>query len=299
MKNIREIKVAILAVVCGCILFFGFHFLKGVNIFSSSIQYVGQYDNVGGLTEQAPVLIKGYKVGLVDKIVYDFSSEKAFTVYISIDKNIRLTEGTEMVLTDNGLLGGKAICLTLSDRQDGAVYAKGDTLPTRIELGLVESLQEGLLKKLDQAVADVDSLVNEVNGQLAGNHIQNTLAQVDQITSDLTTSARDIKHVTHDQLPPLMGKVDGMVDNIDAVAENLKEADLKATVARVDRVVDSLNTIINSKEGTLGLLLNDKNLYQHIDSTVVSVDSLVTDLKANPKRYVHFSLFGRKEKKKK
>jgi len=299
MKYKREIKVAVLAIICGVLLYFGFHFLKGVNIFSPSQELVGMFSQIEGLSKQAPVRVRGYKVGQVSSITYDFTRDPAFTVHVSIKPDIILPAGTEMVLVADGLMGGKAVSLVIPTGELAAAYSDGDTLPCRIEPGLVESMQTGLLQHLDSAICDIDSLVLSVHNQLEGDHIKQTLEQLDRITADLTVSAQDIRRMTHQQLPVLMTNIDHTVSDIDSVAANLREADLQATVARVNLALDSVNGILNSKQGTLGLLLHDGGLYRHIDSTILSVDSLVVDLKANPKRYVHFSLFGSKDKKKK
>lgn len=301
MKYAREIKVGVLAVVCIFLLFFGFNFLKGVNIFSSMYSFHGVYDNIHGLEEQAPVLIRGYKVGQVDKIHYDFTKDSAFIVDVSINRDIDLPRGTQMALVADGLLGGMAIELQLPVAQSDDLCKSGETLPTTYIPGLVENLQVNLLASLENTIDGVDSLVNQLNGQLANDHLANTLANVDNISSDLTTVSRDLKGLMRNQVPQIVSNADTAVHSIKLIAADINRADISGTVARVDSAVAQVNTTladINSDNGTLGLLLHDKSLYMNIDATVVSADSLLTDLKANPKRYVHFSLFGQKDKKK-
>ena len=301
MKYAREIKVGVLAVVCIFLLFFGFNFLKGVNIFSSMYSFHGVYDNIHGLEEQAPVLIRGYKVGQVDKIHYDSTKDSAFIVDVSINRDIDLPRGTQMALVADGLLGGMAIELQLPVAQSDDLCKSGETLPTTYIPGLVENLQVNLLASLENTIDGVDSLVNQLNGQLANDHLANTLANVDNISSDLTTVSRDLKGLMRNQVPQIVSNADTAVHSIKLIAADINRADISGTVARVDSAVAQVNTTladINSDNGTLGLLLHDKSLYMNIDATVVSADSLLTDLKANPKRYVHFSLFGQKDKKK-
>ncbi|MDY4149510.1 MAG: MlaD family protein [Paludibacteraceae bacterium] len=301
MKYAREIKVGVLAVVCIFLLFFGFNFLKGVNIFSSMYSFHGVYDNIHGLEEQAPVLIRGYKVGQVDKIHYDFTKDSAFIVDVSINRDIDLPRGTQMALVADGLLGSMAIELQLPATYSDNLCKSGETLPTTYIPGLVENLQVNLLASLENTIDGVDSLVNQLNGQLANDHLANTLANVDNISSDLTTVSHDLKGLMRNQVPQIVSNADTAVHSIKLIAADINRADISGTVARVDSAVAQVNTTladINSDNGTLGLLLHDKSLYMNIDATVVSADSLLTDLKANPKRYVHFSLFGKKDKKK-
>lgn len=301
MKYAREIKVAILVILCGCLVYFGLYFLKGVNIFSQENRYIGMFDNVSGLVEQAPVYVRGYKVGQVDRIHYDFTQPMAFTVTISIHKDIVLPDSAQMLLCDDGLLGGKAIEIVIptGTLQNKNIYAGGDTLPTGVVPGLLASIQNDLLAKADSAMANIDDLMAKINSQIGDKSLQTTLDNVEQLSYDLSASARDIKEVAHNQLPAIVNNADTLVINAKLAIQGIKQANLPATIARVDNTIDTIQSVLTQKTGTLGLLLNDAQLYQHIDSTVVSLDQLVIDLKSNPKKYVHFSLFGGKNKEKK
>ena len=301
MKYAREIKVGVLAAVCLFLLFFGFNFLKGVNIFSPTNAFHGTYYNLHGLEEQAAVYIRGHKVGQVDAIHYDFARDSAFTIDISIRKDIALPQGTRMALIADGLLGGMAIELQMPSpiTNDQSPIAHGAFLPTTYVPGLMESLQGELLAHVDQAVQGVDSLIAELHGQVEGDHLKSALTNVDRVSGDLTVVASDLKKLMNNQVPRIVNNADTVVANLNTVIADIKEADLKSTVARVDKTVDNVNGLVSdvrSQEGTLGQLIYNKSLYNHIDATVVSADSLLTDLKAHPKRYVQFSLFGKKEK---
>ena len=294
MKNVREIKIALLVIVCGGLLYFGMNYLKGVNLFAPVKYYVGTFENVRELTVQAPVYVRGYKVGQVDKIVYDFTKEKAFDITISVDKHVQVIEGSQMVLVSDGLMGGKAISLEIPavPVEEDKVYASGSQLPTKVEAGLFDKLENELIAKLNTLLAHADSLVVGIDEQL-----KKTLANVEQISSQLKVSAHDIQKLTHEQLPGVMNGANEAIVGLNDVIRDVKEADIQNTIAKVDTMVGNINTMVTSKDGTLGLLLNDKTMYQNINATIVSADSLITDLKAHPKRYVHFSLFGKKEGK--
>lgn len=301
MKYAREIKVGVLAAVCLFLLFFGFNFLKGVNIFSPTNAFHGTYYNLHGLEEQAAVYIRGHKVGQVDAIHYDFARDSAFTIEISIRKDIALPQGTRMALIADGLLGGMAIELQIPSpiTNDQSPIAHGAFLPTTYVPGLMESLQGELLAHVDQAVQGVDSLIAELHGQVEGDHLKSALTNVDRVSGDLTVVSSDLKKLMNNQVPRIVNNADTVVANLNTIIADIKEADLKSTVARVDKTVDNVNGLVSdvrSQEGTLGQLIYNKSLYNHIDATVVSADSLLTDLKAHPKRYVQFSLFGKKEK---
>ena len=307
LKYAREIKVGILAVVCIFLLFFGFNYLKGVNIFSSIHSFHGVYTNIHGLELQAPVYIRGYKVGQVDNIDYDFTRDSSFTVDISIKRNINLPEGTRMALVSDGIMGGMAIELLLPATEvvptEGIVYIPtGATIPTTVVPGLLDGLQESVIQPLSNTLASLDTILGQLETQLDNNHIESILANADLAVADLQTSSQQLKQVMSHQVPSVVTKLDTTMSDLQQVVTDVKAANIKATVARVDTALDNVNYLIadfRSPNGTVGMLLHDKGLYNHIDSAVVSVDSLLVDLKANPKRYVHFSLFGAREKKKK
>ena len=299
MKYAREIKVGALATLCLFLLFFGFNFLKGVNIFSPTNSFHGLYPDLHGLEEQAAVYIRGHKVGQVDRISYDFTRDSAFTVDISINKDIALPQGTQMALIADGLLGGMAIELQLPSYSENGLIEKGSFLPTTYVPGLMESLQGELLAHVDDAIQNVDSLVAELRGQVEGGHLKNTLSNADRISGDLANVSTDLKRMMNKQVPTIVNNADTAIANLNTIVSDLKKADLAATVARVDTAVDGVNGLIadvRSQEGTLGQLIYNKSLYDHIDATVISADSLLVDLKAHPKRYVHFSVFGKKDK---
>ena len=304
MKYAREIKVGVLAAICLFLLFFGLNFLKGVNIFSPTNSYHGTFFNLHNLEEQAAVYIRGHKVGQVDKIHYDYTRDSAFTIDISINKDIALPQGTSMALVSDGLLGGMAIELQLPENlsqiaEDQSPIAHGSFIPTSYVPGLMESLQGELLAHIDQAVTDVDSLIAELQGQVEGDHLKTALKNVDRVSGDLSVVSSDLKHLMNNQVPRIVDNADEAVANLNTVVSDIKDADLKSTVARVDKAVDNVNGLdsdVRSQDGTLGQLIYNKSLYNHIDATVVSADSLLVDLKAHPGRYVHISVFGKKEK---
>ena len=292
MKYAREIKVGILAAVCLFLLIFGLNFLKGVNIFSPTNSYHGVFYNLHGLEEQAAVYIRGHRVGQVDAIHYDFTADSAFTVDLSIRKDIALPQGTSLALISDGLLGGMAVELQFPEMTNGnvAVVEKGAYLPTAYVPGIMEALKGDLMAHIDQAILSVDSLVASLQEQVNGGHIKSSLLNVDRITSDLTTVSADLKQVMNNQMPRIVNNADTALANLNTIVADIKSADLAGTVARVDTAVDNVNALVTEVRKPITPLI------QHIDATVISADSLLVDLKAHPKRYVHFSLFGKKDK---
>lgn len=290
MKYSRELKVGALAIVCLVILYFGFNFLKGINIFSPTKVYVGTFDRINGLTAQAPVYIKGYQVGLVESIQYDFKQYPAFTVNVSIDKTIELPRGTQMALVADGLLGGGAIELQLPNMPNRAMpYQKGDTLPTQIVPGLIDNLQTGILANLDSLLAEANTLLASLNDQMSEGSLYATLQNIEQITQNLAISSKDLRALTHNQLPTIMDKADATIQGLNDIVDDVKAANIQGTVGMVDSTLNTLNAALQSQEGTVGMLLNDKTLYdnlnnalQDLDQALLNVDSIMVSIKSRP-----------------
>ena len=290
MKYSRELKVGVLAIICLIILYFGFNFLKGINIFSPTKVYVGTFDRINGLTAQAPVYIKGYQVGLVESIQYYFKQYPAFTVNVSIDKTIELPRGTQMALVADGLLGGGAIELQLPNMPNRAMpYQKGDTLPTQIVPGLIDNLQTGILANLDSLLAEANTLLASLNDQMSEGSLYATLQNIEQITQNLAISSKDLRALTHNQLPTIMDKADATIQGLNDIVDDVKAANIQGTVGMVDSTLNTLNAALQSQEGTVGMLLNDKTLYdnlnnalQDLDQALLNVDSIMVSIKSRP-----------------
>lgn len=297
MKYIREIKVGALALLCLFLLFFGFNFLKGVNIFTPTNMYAGYFDNTQGLENQSPVYIKGFKVGHVNEIVYDFTKDTAFRITILIHKDIRIPDGSKMALVADGLLGGRAIELQLA--KNNHYVESGTTLNTICIPGALDVLQSQLLPKIDTTIYHIDEMIIQLTNQIDDNNIKNALANIQTISSDLTTVSKEMKYIVKNDIPNIVQNVDTTIANLNVITTAIKEADVQNTMAKLDSAVTNVNTIIadvKAQDGTVGKLLYDTTLYKHLNATIISADSLLVDIKKNPKRYINISVFGKKEK---
>lgn len=299
-KNIftREVRVGVMAIVAIFVLYFGLNFLKGVDVFSPINYYYATYENVGGLVPSSPVYIKGFKVGQVEEVKYDFAKATSFVVRISVTNDIKVPKGAKIELFDNGLMGGKAIQLVFEPSHATQVaYSSGDTIPSQLGGGLLDQLTAEIMPKIESVSEQADSLLRAVRVVVEGQALQNSLSSIERTTADLAITSSQLKRIINKDVPGILSDVNVVTTDLKSVTGNLKKIDFAATFASIDHTIANLNLMtdkINKGEGSLGMLLNDKALYINLNNTAASADKLLIDLKQSPKRYVHFSLFGSK-----
>ena len=295
----KEVQIALVAIVGLVILFFGMNFLKGLSLFSAGNQYMAKFSDVTGLSASSPVYCNGVKVGTVESINYDYSRPDNIVAVLGLDADMQLPQGTSAEIASD-LLGNVRLELKLGEAT-AARLAVGDTILGGQQTGLM-SKAAGMVPQIEQMLPKLDSILASVNALLADPTISRSLHNIEDITAGLTTTAAGLNQLTvslNRQLPVLMSRADGVKANADTLTRSLNDMDLAATMAKVDRTlqnVEQMTAKLNSKEGTLGLLMRDAELYNNLNATMAHADSLMIDLKAHPKRYVHFSVFGKKDK---
>lgn len=295
----KEVKIAIVAIVGVVILFFGMNFLKGLNLFSSTNDYFIEFDDISGLSSSSPIYADGYQVGTVKSVVFDYSNANPPKVVVGIDKDMRIPEGSSAEIVSD-LMGNVKVNLLLSNNMRQRVMPgqtiKGDTNGgTMAKVSAMLPAVEAMLPKLDSILASVNAL-------LADPALANSLHNVETISQNLTTSSAQLNKLMatlNGGVPTMMTKANRVLDNADALTANLASLDLESTKQQVDNTIASVQQLtgkLNSNEGSLGLLMNDASLYNNLNTAMRSADSLLVNLRQHPKRYVHFSLFGRKDK---
>lgn len=291
----KEVKIGLSFVVALAFLIWGINFLKGVNLFTPSNHYYLKYENVDGLVVSNGVFIKGYKVGQVRAIKYDFTQKESFVVDILMNQDIKLPEGTIAYLFDESMLGGKGINLVFSE--DTNYHTSGDTLTTDVQKGLMASLA-GIVPSIQSTINNADSLILSANALINSSKIQNSLTNFESITAELHKTSRDLTKMIDQEFPSIINNVNGICTDLKTVTNQLSNVQYKDIVESLDSTLINLEEFtnrINSPNGTLGLLLNDKALYNNINTTVNSVNNLLIDFKDDPRRYLY--PLGKKKKK--
>jgi phospholipid/cholesterol/gamma-HCH transport system substrate-binding protein len=291
----KEVKIGLSFVVALAFLIWGINFLKGVNLFTPSNHYYLKYENVDGLVVSNGVFIKGYKVGQVRAIKYDFTQKESFVVDVLMNQDIKLPKGTIAYLFDESMLGGKGINLVFSEEKD--YHTSGDTLTTDVQGGLMASLA-GIVPSIQSTINHADSLIVSANALINSAEIQNSLNNFASITAELHKTSKGLTKMIDQQFPPIINNVNQICSDLKTVTGQLGEIQYKDIIESLDSTLVNLEEFtnrINSPNSSLGLLLNDKALYNDIDATVNSVNSLLIDFKDDPRRYLY--PLGKKKKK--
>ncbi len=292
----KEVKIAISVIVSAVILYFGIEFLKGINLMHPSNYYYIRYDNVAGLTVSTPVTVDGFKVGLVRSIEYDYDAYNGAVVEVMLDKKLKVPEGSKAVLQAD-LLGTVTLTLQLN-KYVSTFYSPGDYLVGESDAGLMGSVEEELLPSLAAMIPKIDSVLDGLNTIVRSQELNTTLVNVAQISDDLRTASHHLSLLLADSVPAIVSDVKRITSHIDVFTAELSQANIRQTIEHIDDVVVSVDTLmakLQQPDNTVGALLSDRRLYESLNATVMSADSLLIDLRLNPKRYVHFSLFGGKK----
>jgi phospholipid/cholesterol/gamma-HCH transport system substrate-binding protein len=268
-------------------------------MFSSDSRYFVKFDNISGLSASSPVYANGFRIGVVEEIIYDYQRQDQIVAAVSLNKEMRLPKGSSAQIVSD-FLGNIKLEMMLGPNPVD-VLAPGDTIKGGIQAGMMGAAAN-MMPQIQAMLPKLDSILVSVNQLLADPALKNSLHHIDAITGNLTTTTNELNALTaslNRQMPSMLQNADGALANANQLTQNLNELDLAATMAKVNNTlqnVEQMTAKLNSNEGTLGLLMRDPGLYNNLNSTMMHADSLVIDLKQHPKRYVHFSIFGKKDK---
>ncbi|MEJ5995844.1 MlaD family protein [Pedobacter sp. Du54] len=314
MKIKNETKVGVLAAFAIALLIIGYNFLKGNAIFSSETVLYARYTHVDGLGVSKPVLINGFQIGRVDQLTLQPNGTIIAT--LKIKGKYDIPKNTIARLESTDLLGGKAIVMELGNDRNYAV--DGDTLNANVEKGLMETVQP-VQKKAEQIIAKMDSILTSVNSILNPNFQKNVDKSFTSIASTLgalEATSKKVDALVGSESSKLSGilsnveaitvnfknngaKIDAILTNLNSVTDKAAALNFKATVDNANKAIADLQGMVSNLKagkGSLGKLLNDEEMYKNLTDASKNLDNLMIDLKANPKRYVHFSVFGGKNK---
>ena len=307
MKLTNEVKIALTAIAAVALLFVGINFLKGINVFESSNSYYVKFKDIKGLAVSNLVYANGYPVGTVRDIDYNYGDNNGVVVRVELDENMRIPRNTHAEL-EVALMGGVTMNLVLGPNPTDNI-APHDTIDGGLYSGAMDKAS-ALIPDVARMLPKLDSILTNLNRLSGDPALQKTLANAAEISENLKTTSTQLDRMMGREVPQMMGHLNRTAAHAEAFSGQLAQVDVKQTMAEVQGTLHSVNTMagqmnslltdvnqkLNSPTNNLGAFLADRKLYDRLNSTVSHADSLMIDLKAHPKRYVHFSLFGRKSK---
>lgn len=302
-KHSREFAIGLSVIAALVIVYFGIEYLKGNNVFTPANYYYSIYTDVAGLQQSAPVTVNGYKVGQVREIEYQYDNPGHVKVEISLDKELKLPKGTKAMIVSD-MLGTASISLQMASGSD--YYASGSEIPGAIAPGLMGKVTDDILPAVGQIVPKIDSLITSLNTLVSSpalaqsiDHLNNALANIEAGTVKLNQVMNKVPGIAGDA-QAMMTNFKGMSENLNTIANDLtavsgqiKDMPLQATVDNLSKTAESLHLLmqqLNSADSSLGLLLHDTSLYDNLNNASASLDSLLRDVKKNPKRYISIKL---------
>lgn len=298
MKKIfsKEFVIGISVIVALAILFFGIDYLKGINLFKPANFYEVNYDNVAGLEVAAPVTIDGYKVGQVREIEFNYEHPGKIKVTLALDTKLHPRKGTTAEIATS-MLSGASIVLHLGK---GDVLPVGSEIPPSSSPDLMTTLTDEIVPSATGVIKHADSLILDLNALVADPALLQSIHRLDGISANLLGASASINGTLSKQTPLLMRHVNSVASNLDTITVDLGQFSNKLSQLPLDKTVDNVNELtarlvefsaqLNNQKSTLGLLMNDPELYNRLCRISADVDSLVVDIKKNPKRYISIKL---------
>lgn len=303
----KETKIALTAVVALVLLFVGLNFLKGINVFKATNTYYVKFKDVAGLAVSNPVYANGYPVGIVRTINYDYQRGEYVIVGIELDDEMRVPAQTHAEL-ETELMGGVKMLLKLGPNPANNIE-QGDTIQGGIHEGAMDKVS-AMVPQIEKMLPKLDSIMDNINRLTGDPALAATLHNAKDITDNLKQTSEQLNLLMKSDIPQMIGHLKQTSINAEKLTANLANVDVQSTIDNVNATLksaqrlsddlgnmsSSLDQKMKSKDNTLGLFLNDRGVYDNLNSTLRNADSLMIDLKAHPKRYVHFSIFGKKDK---
>lgn len=293
----KEFIIGISVIAAILVLVFGIDYLKGINLFSPANFYYAEYENVQGLETAAPVTINGYKVGQVREIQFDYANPGKVRVLLALNKDLKLPVDSKAELAST-LLSGAYVNIRMGSSTK--MLEKGSNVPTMVVPDMMASISNDVMPAVNSILPKIDSLLYNLNTLVADPALLASIQRLDGITENVYAATDGLKTTLKSDIPIIMRNtrgithgLDSVVSNLGMLSYNLKELPLSRTVDNVNQITANLTKFsdqLNNQKSTLGMLMNDPELYNRLNSVAASVDSLIVDIKRNPKRYISIKL---------
>ena len=295
----KNVKIGLTVLLGLALLYWGINYLKGINLLTPTNHFYTELESSEGLLTAAPVTVNGFQVGQVREINYDYDKNK-ITVMIVMDKNMKIPEGSTLSMVSS-LMGSKSLVLNLGD---GPAMKSGSLIPISKVPGLMDNVSENIMPAINEVLPKVDSIMSNVNGLTGDPALAAALLRLDGITRQLQSSAQHLTTLMsglNRSIPGVMNNVNGITNNLSGASGNINDLSASLKQMPLDSTINTLNATLanlkalseqlNDKNSSLGKIMNDRELYDNANHAIASLDSLLIDIKANPKRYINVKVF--------
>lgn len=298
MKKIfsREFFIGAIGITALVLLYFLINFFKGIDLFRMGESYYVKFNNVEQLVSSSPVYINGFKAGNVRNISYNFTDMKDIIVEIEIDKRLHIPKGSKAKITTH-MLGGADISIDLSESKE--ILQPGDTISGFLDRGIAGEANDKIMPAFNRMLPKVDSILVSLNTLLANPALTASVENAETLTKELITTTRELNNLLGNDVPEITERIVRIEEDMLEVSSQLTEVDYVQLFGKIDTtltVISQITAEIERGEGTMGALIKDRELYNKLNQTCEAATLLLEDLRENPKRYVHFSVFGKKDK---
>ena len=308
-NKLKSVKVGVLSLLTIFLLYFGINFLKGINVMNNGRVFYAYYDNVSGLTEGNSVTVKGYKIGTITKINFDLEKENLLKVTLHLENGINIPLNTIAKIMSTDLMGTKGISLSLGDTS--VMSVSGSELASSIESSLQDEVNAQILplkNKTEQLIGSIDSVMTVITSVLnkdARESLTKSLVSLDRTFSTLSETMLVVDKIVNENeknistimtnftsissnLNASNEEIKNIISNFSSISDSLAKADILSTLSSIDKITSK----INNSEGSLGQLVNDKELYNNLKDASQELDELIADMKLHPERYLTFSILS-------
>ena len=308
MKITKEIKTGVLVITGLVMTIFSFNYLKGINLLEKSRHFIVVYDNVEGLVASNPVTINGFKIGNVQKINLSADGSNKLEIKLIIDNEVEFSKSSKAELYETGLIGGKAIAI-IPNYQDGSIAESGDYLQGTIKPGLTELVNQKLTPlqdKLESAIQNADKVVLNINELLSDDtktSLQQSILNFKNISESLNETTNNVNSIilnNSNAIENSLKNIESSSKNINEITKSVSDANVSDLISKLNSTVSNFNLAlnkINNGNGSVSKLLENDAIFNNLEKATSELEALINDIKVNPNRYIHFSIFGKKVNK--
>ncbi|MDR2408983.1 MAG: MlaD family protein [Bacteroidales bacterium] len=290
----KESIIGLVTLISLFVLYFGINYLKGINLFKPTNHYYVLMSNANELQISSPVYVDGFQVGIINKIDFNFDEplSKSIVVLLSLDEKMKIQTGSHFELK-SGLTSGAYLNLVLN-KYANSYYQVGDTIEGFQHVGLMDQLSDKLMPQIENILPRLDSILTGI--QFLVNHpaLSQSFDHIEETTASLQKSSKQLNTMLSNDIPLIVANLKGISSDFAVVSSDLRKIELSTTLKKVDEAIENIDRMalqLNNKNNSLGLLLNDRSLYDNLDETAKNAAVLLKDIKEHPKNYVRFSVF--------